>query len=66
MTTYFGFADGASHYTLNLTLATWVLYSPTGNLVSLGGTCLGPTTNNFAEHHVVNGLLTEALTNYVS
>ena len=58
--------DGASCYTLNLASTAWVLYSPTGDLVSSGGTCLGPATNNLVEYHAVIGLLTEALANNVS
>ena len=41
MTTFIGFANGANHYTLILASVAWVLYSPTGDLVSSGGTCLG-------------------------
>ena len=63
MTTFIGFADGANHYTLNLASIAWVLYSPTGDLVSSGGVCLGPSTNNIIEYHAVIGLLTEALGN---
>ena len=59
MTTYVGFADGANRYTLNLTSASWVLYSPTGDLVSSGGPCLGPATNNLEEYHAVISLLIE-------
>ena len=66
MTTYFGFADGDSHYIVNLTSMAGVLYYPTGDLVSSGGTCLGPATNNLAEYHAVIGLLTKALANDVS
>ena len=44
MTTYTGFAYDTNHYALNLVSATWVLYSPTSELVSSGGTCLGSTT----------------------
>ena len=39
MTTFTSFVDGANHYTLNLESTTWVLYSPTGDLVSSGGAC---------------------------
>ena len=66
MTTYVGFVDGANQYTLNLASTTWVIYSPTGDLVSSGGACLGPTTNNISEYHAVIGLLTEDLANDVS
>ena len=65
MTTFTSFADGANHYTLNLASATWVLYSPIGDLVSSGGVCLGPSTNNIAEYHAVIGLLMEVLSNNV-
>ena len=65
MTTFISFAYGANHYTLNLALESWVLYSPTGDLVILGGTCLGPSTNNLVEYHAVIGLLMEALDNDV-
>jgi ribonuclease HI len=56
---YFGFVDGASRHTQNLASASWIIYH-SGELVSSGGICLGPATNNVAEYHVVIGLLTEA------
>ena len=61
MTTFIGFTDDANHYTLNLASTAWVLYSPTSDLVSSRGVCLGPSTNNLAEYHAVIGLLTESL-----
>ena len=33
--------------------------------MSLGGTCLGPSTNNLTEYHAVIGLLMKPLTNDV-
>ena len=66
MTTFISFTDGANRYTLNLALVAWVLYSPSGDLVSSGGVCLGPSTNNLAEYHAVIGLLTEDLASDVS
>ena len=65
MTTFTGFSDGANHYTLNIASASWVLYSPTGDLVSSGGVCLGSSTNNLAEYHAVIGLLMEYLASNV-
>jgi len=59
MSAYFGFAEGASRHTRNLASAAWVIYSPTGELISSGANCLGPATNNIAEYHAVIGLLTE-------
>ena len=61
MTTFTGFIDGSNRYTLNLTLASWVLYSPTSDLVSSGGILLGPSTNNLAEYQALIGLFTKSL-----
>ena len=57
---FYGFADGAFLHTMNLSSAAWVLYSPAHNLVSSGGVCICPATNNIVEYEVVIGLLTEA------
>ena len=65
MTSFVGFVDGAHRYTLNLASAAWVLYSPTSELVILGGIILGPSTNNLVEYQAVIGLLMDALANYV-
>jgi ribonuclease HI len=58
---YLGFVDGASRHTQNLASAAWVIYSPEGLLVSLGGVCLGPSMNNVAEYSVVIELLRNAI-----
>ena len=58
---YVGFADGASHSTRNLSLATWVIYNPAGELVNLQGVCLGPTRNNVVEYSDILELLNEAI-----
>ena len=65
MTTFIGLANGANRYTLNLASVTWVMYSPTGDLVSLGGVCLGYSTNNFTEYHAVIIFFMESLDNDV-
>ena len=57
---FYGFVDGAWCHTLNLALASWVLYSPAKDLFSSGVVCLGPTTNNIAEYEAFIDLLTEA------
>ena len=57
---FYGFTDGACHHTLNLALATWVLYSPAHDLVSSGAVCIVPATNNITEYEAVIGLLSEA------
>ena len=56
---FVGFVDGASRNTQNISSAAWVIYQ-FDEVVSLGGICLGPTTNNMAEYHAVIGLLTQA------
>jgi ribonuclease HI len=56
---FFGFADGASRHTQNISSAAWVIYQ-FDEVVSSGGICLGPATNNMAEYHAVIGLLTQA------
>ena len=65
MTSFIGFTDGAHRYTLNLASASWVLYSPTSELVSSGGIILGPSTSNLAEHQAVVRLLIESIANDV-
>jgi len=59
--TFIGFADGASHHTQNIASATWVIYSPTGQLVVSGGACLGPATNNVAKYSAVIELLCDVI-----
>ena len=58
---YVGFADGTSCQTCNLASATWVIYSPLGQLVSPGGAFLGPTSNNVDEYRALIELLWDAL-----
>ena len=56
---YFGFADGASRHTHNISFAAWVIYH-SGELVSSGRIYLGSMINNIAEYHVVIRILTES------
>ena len=58
---YVGFVDGASRHTCNLALAAWVIYSPLGQLVAVGGACLGLASNNVGEYRAVIELLWDAL-----
>ena len=51
---------------MNITSTTSVLSSPTSDLVSSSGTCLGTSMNNISEYHAVIGLLTKALASNVS
>ena len=58
---FIGFFDGASHHTCNLPSVAWVIYYPSGQLVSSGGTCLGPASNNVAEYRAIIELLCNSL-----
>ena len=58
---YIGFADGASHHTQNSTSTSWVIYTPTGQVLSSGGVCLRPSSNNVAKYSVVIELLCDAI-----
>jgi ribonuclease HI len=62
---YLGFTDGASHHTQNLASTAWVIYSPEGQLVSSGGICLGPSTNNVAEYSIIIEILRDAISHGV-
>jgi ribonuclease HI len=58
---YLGFIDRASRHTQKLASAAWVVYSPKGVLVSLGGVCLGPSTNTMAKYRVVIEILRDSI-----
>ena len=63
---FIGFADGTGHHTCNLASAAWVIYSPSGQLVSSGGTCLGPASNNVVEYRDVIELIWDALSHGIT
>ena len=62
---YIGFIDGASHHTQNLASATWVIYTPMGQVLSSGGVCLRPSLNNVAEYSVIIELLHDVISHGV-
>jgi hypothetical protein len=62
---YLGSADGASRHTRNLAFTSWVVYSPECLLVSSGGVCLGPSTNNVVEYSIVIELLRDAISHSI-
>jgi len=62
---FLGFVDSANRHTQNIAFVAWVIYSPKGQLVSLGGACLGPSTNNVVEYSVVIELLRESISHGV-
>ena len=59
--TYIGFADGASHHTQHSASAAWVIYTPMGQVMSSGGVCLQPSSNNVVEYSTVIELLRDAI-----
>lgn len=59
---YIGFADGASRSTRKLSSTTLFVYSPSDELVSIHGICLGQTTNNIAEYGTFIELFADAVT----
>ena len=62
---YIGFVDGASRHTHNSAFASWVIYTPMGQVLSSGGVCLWPSSNNVAEYSVVTDLLHDAISHGV-
>ena len=62
---YVGFIDGASRHTQNSASVAWVIYTPTGQVLSSGGICLQPSSNNVAEYSVVIELLWDAISHGV-
>ena len=58
---YIGFADGASCHTQQLAFATWVIYTPMGQVLSLGGICLRPSSNNVVEYSAIIELLRDGI-----
>ena len=63
--TYIRFADGASHHTQNLASAAWVIYTPMGQVLFLGGVCLRPSSNNVVEYSAVIELLRDVISHGV-
>ena len=62
---YRGFTNGASCHTQNSTSAAWVIYTPTGQVLSSRGVCLWPLSNNVVEYSVVIELLRDAISHGV-
>ena len=59
--TYIGFADGASRHTQHSASAAWVIFTPMGHVLSSGGVCLRPSSNNVTEYSVVIELLWDTI-----
>ena len=52
---------GASRHTQNSDSAAWVIYTPMGHVVSSGGVCLRPSSNNIVEYSVMIELLRDVI-----
>ena len=62
---FIGFVDGASYHTQHSNSAAWVIYTPTGQVLSSGGVCLWPSSNNVAKYSVVIKLLWDSISHGV-
>ena len=62
---FIGFTDGAIHHTQHSASAAWVIYTPMGQVLSSGGVCLWPSSNNVVEYSVVIELLRDAISHGV-
>ena len=62
---YIGFANGTSCNTQNSYSTAWVIYTPTGQVLSSIGVCLWPLSNNVAEYSAVIELLWDAISHGV-
>ena len=62
---YIGFADGANHHSQHSASAAWVIYTPTGQVLSSRGVCLWTSSNNVAEYSVIIELLCDAISHGV-
>ena len=58
---YFGYADGASHNTHDLSSIAWATYDSNGELVSLQRICMSCSTNKIAEYNTMIELLFDAI-----
>ena len=63
--TFIGFANGVSRHTQHSGSAAWVIYNPMGQVLSLGGVCLRPSSNNVAEYSVVIKILQDVISHGV-
>ena len=62
---YIGFTDGASRHTQNSASTAWVIYTPTGQVLSSGGICLWPSSNNVAKYSDIIELFHDSISHGV-
>ena len=58
---YAGYANGSSRHTQNSASAAWVIYTPMGQVLSLGAVSLWPSSNNVVEYSAVSELLSDVI-----
>ena len=58
---FFGYADGASHSTQNLSSTSWAIFALYSELVSFQGICISRSTKNIAEYSALIELLSDAI-----
>ena len=57
---FVGFTDGDSRHTCNMASVAWVIYAPSGQLVSSCGASFGLATSNMDEYSEAIELLWDA------
>ena len=62
---YLGFTNDTSRHTQNMDYVAWIIYSPEGQLTSLGGFCLEPSINNVVEYSMIIELLRDTISHGV-
>ena len=62
---YIGFTDGAFRHTQNSASVAWVIYTPMAQVLSSGGVCLRPSSNNVAKYSAIIELLRDAISHGV-
>ena len=62
---YIGSSHGDIHHTQNSALVSWVIYTPMGQVLSSGGICLRPSSNNVVKYSIVIELLHDAISHGV-
>ena len=63
--TYIGFVDGASCHTQHSASIAWMIYTPMIQVLSSGGVCLQPSSNNVAKYSAIIELLRDAISHGV-
>ena len=58
---FIGYTNDARRHTQRLSSIAWVIFTPQGQLLYLGGICLGDTTKNVVEYNAIIELLRDAL-----